>query len=64
MLAEVLNMYEITHVLIVNSPDISSFLTRSCPNIQRCNAPRLEGVDALLKLPKRKKLNQYLEEGS
>lgn len=53
-------MFDISHVLIIDNPDISSFLTRSCPIIKRYNASRIEGVEALLKLPKKKKINDYL----
>jgi hypothetical protein len=41
MLAELLTAFEITHVVIIDNPDISSFLTRNCPNIQRFNTSKL-----------------------
>lgn len=44
MLVELLLIFDITHVLIIDSPDISSFLTRNCPNIQRFNTSKIEGV--------------------
>lgn len=59
MLAELLMIFEVTHVLIIDSPDISSFLTRNCPTVQRFNASRIEGVDSLLKLQKKNKLSRY-----
>lgn len=59
MLAELLAVFEVTHVLIIDSPDISSFLTRNCPAVHRFNASRLEGVDSLLKLQKKNKLSRY-----
>lgn len=59
MLAELLMIFEVTHVLIIDSPDISSFLTRNCPAVQRFNASRIEGIDSLLKLQKKNKLNRY-----
>ena len=59
MLAELLIIFEVTHVLIIDSPDISSFLTRNCPAVQRFNASKIEGVDSLLKLQKKNKLNRY-----
>lgn len=59
MLAELLIIFEITHVLIIDNPDISSFLTRNCPAVQRFNASKIEGIDSLLKLQKKNKLNRY-----
>jgi hypothetical protein len=44
MLAELLMIFEVTHVLIIDNPDISSFLTRNCPSIHRFNASKIEGV--------------------
>jgi hypothetical protein len=46
-------------VLIIDNPDISSYLTRNCPNVQRFNASKIEGVENLLKLQKKNKLNRY-----
>lgn len=59
MLAELLMLFEITHVLIIDSADISNYLTRNCPAILRFNAPKIEGVDSLLKLQKKNKLTRY-----
>lgn len=59
MLAELLAVFEVTHVLIIDNPDISSFLTRNCPSVHRFNASRIEGVENLLKLQKRNKLTRY-----
>lgn len=41
MLAELLIIFEITHVLIIDNPDISSFLTRNCLAVQRFNASKI-----------------------
>lgn len=59
MLAELLMMFEVTHVLIIDNPDLSSYLTRNCPNIVRTNASKIEGVENLLKLQKKNKINRY-----
>lgn len=59
MLAELLIIFEVTHVLIIDSPDISNYLTRNCPSIIRFNASKIEGVENLLKLQKKNKLNRY-----
>ena len=52
-------IFEVTHVLIIDNPDISSFLTRNCPNVQRSNASKIEGVENLLTLQKKNKLTRY-----
>jgi hypothetical protein len=59
MLAELLMMFEVTHVLIIDNPDLSSYLTRNCPNIVRTNASKIEGVENLLKLQKKNKISRY-----
>jgi hypothetical protein len=59
MLAELLMIFDITHVLCIDNSDISSYLMRNCPNIQKVNASKIEGVENLLKLQKKNKLSRY-----
>jgi hypothetical protein len=59
ILAELFAIFEITHVLIVDNPDISSFISRNCPNIQKYMAPKIEGVENLNKLPRKTKIMRY-----
>jgi hypothetical protein len=62
MLAELLAIFEITHVLIIDSPDLSGFISRNCPGIQKEVAPRIEGIDNLFRLPKKNKVKSYFGE--
>ncbi len=44
MLAELFAIFDISHVVIVDSPDLSGFISKNCPAIQKYNVPRIEGV--------------------
>lgn len=41
MLPEIFAIFDITHVLIIDNPDLSNYLTRNCPNVQKYVAPRI-----------------------
>jgi hypothetical protein len=61
LLVDLLVEFEITHVVVIDNPDISSFLHRKFQNspLQRHNISKLEGVEALLKGPKKNKILRY-----
>lgn len=44
MLPELLAIFQITHVLVVDNPDLSNFISRNCPGVEKFVALRLEGV--------------------
>jgi hypothetical protein len=44
MLPEIFAIFDITHVLIIDNPDLSSYLSRNCPNVHKYVASKLEGV--------------------
>lgn len=62
MLAELFVIFGITHVLVIDNPDLSSFISRNCPDIIKEVAPKLEGIDNLSKLPKSTKIKNYFGE--
>ena len=44
ILTELFSIFDITHVLIIDNPDLSSFISRNCPEIQKEVAPKIEGI--------------------
>lgn len=60
MLADLFSIFDITHVLIIDNPDLSGFISRNCPDIQKEVAPKMEGIDNLLKLPKTPKVKSFI----
>ena len=59
-MTELFNIFEITHALIIDSPDLSSFVARNCPNVIKEVAPKIEGIDNMAKLTKATKVKTYL----
>jgi hypothetical protein len=59
MLPELIAIFGISHVLVVDNPDLSNFISRSCPGVEKFVAPRIEGVENLAKLPRTTKIMRY-----
>lgn len=62
MLPELLNIFGISHVLIIDNPDLSNYIERSCAGVAKFVAPRIEGVENLYRLSKVTKIMRYFGE--
>ena len=60
MLTDLFKIFDITHVLIVDNPDLSGYISRSCLELQKEVAPKMEGIDNLLKLPRTPKVKAFI----
>ena len=57
---ELFQIFGIQHVLVIDNPDLSSFVSRNCPDVQKWIAPKIEGVENMSKLTKATKIKTYL----
>ena len=46
--------------MIIDSPDLSSFVARNCPGVTKEIAPKIEGIDNMARLTRATKVKTYL----
>ena len=47
-------------MLIIDNPDLSSYISRNCPDIQKEVAPKIEGIENMSKLTRDTKIKMFL----